>query len=256
MTERNKIFVSYRREDSPSETGRIYDRLTAQFGAQAVFKDVDDIPFGVNFKDYLDNVIQECVVLLVVIGPRWLDITDNSGRRRLDRASDFVRIEVEAALRRDIPVIPLLVGNASIPGENELPPNLRELAYRNGIEIRHDPDFHKDMDRLIRGIQDLFEMEPSYPEPEPEPSPIPQTTPAPGGTFQQVKTILEELFFVDGDLVSPGARLMDDLDLDEIDIIELVLDLEERYNAEITDDDADSFQTVGDVVSYLDTYLT
>jgi hypothetical protein len=148
-----KIFISYRREDSADITGRIYDRLVEHFGEDAVFKDVDDIPFGANFKSHLENILAQCVVELVVIGPHWLDVTDSAGQRRLDDPADFVRIEVESGLSREIPVIPLLVYGASMPGADRLPPSLAELAYRNGIPVRPDPDFHKDMGRLIRQLE-------------------------------------------------------------------------------------------------------
>lgn len=147
-----KLFISYRREDSADVTGRIYDRLLARFGREYVFKDVDNIPLGVNFKTHLENAVAECSVLLAIIGRQWLDIVDANGARRLDNPSDFVRIEIEAALRLNLPVIPLLVQGAAVPPEDRLPPTMSELAYRNGAPVRPDPDFHHDMDRLIKGL--------------------------------------------------------------------------------------------------------
>ena len=145
------IFVSYRRHDSSDVTGRIYDRLTQHFGKQSVFKDVDSIPLGVDFRQHLSDSVSQCDVLLAVIGRQWA--AGSAGRPGLDDARDFVRIEVEAALQRNIPVVPVLVQGASVPGEEELPETLRSLAYRNGIAVRPDPDFHQDMDRLIKGIE-------------------------------------------------------------------------------------------------------
>lgn len=145
------IFISYRRQDSADATGRIYDRLVQRFDRKQVFKDVDSIPLGVDFRTHLDNVVGRCRMLLVVIGPSWLASTGPNGRR-LDDDDDFVRIEIEAALARDIPVIPVLVGGASLPAKGELPPSLGPLTYRNGILVRPDPDFHRDMDRLIAGL--------------------------------------------------------------------------------------------------------
>ena len=147
------IFVSYRRSDSADISGRIYDRLIAKFGRDAVFKDVDSIPLGLDFKEYLDKQVGECQVLLAIIGDRWLDARDSSGNRRLEYPADFVRIEIESALIRNIPVIPLLVRGASMPSEENLPPSLQKLVYRNGIPIRPDPDFHRDMDRLIKALE-------------------------------------------------------------------------------------------------------
>lgn len=143
------IFISYRRDDSADVSGRIYDRLVNSFGAKAIFKDVDDIPFGVNFSDYLNSIIEKSKVILVVIGPKWLNIQNDQGQRRLDDPADFVRIEIEAALKRKIIIIPLLVSRASMPEVAKLPSTIQELAFYNGTQIRPDPDFHKDMDRLI-----------------------------------------------------------------------------------------------------------
>jgi hypothetical protein len=149
-----RIFISYRRADSQTITGRIYDRLLLAFGGpQAVFKDVDSIPVGVDFKAYLDQQIARSDAVLVIIGPRWLAIADESGRRRLDRPDDFVRLEIEFALRRGLLVVPVLVGNAAMPAERSLPKSLRALAYRNAALVRDDPDFHHDMDRLIGSLQ-------------------------------------------------------------------------------------------------------
>ena len=147
------IFISYRRQDSGDVTGRIYDRLVQQFGREAIFKDVDSIPPGVDFRRVLDKAVGQCNLLLAVIGREWLSSQNESGARRLDDPRDFVRIEIEAALRRDIPVIPLLVQGAGMPGENDLPPSLQALVFRNAIPIRPDPDFHHDIDRLLKGVE-------------------------------------------------------------------------------------------------------
>ena len=147
------IFISYRRQDSGDVTGRIYDRMVQQFGREAIFKDVDSIPLGVDFRVVLDKAVGQCNLLLAVIGRQWLSSQNESGARRLDDPRDFVRIEIESAMRRDIPVIPLLVQGAGMPGENDLPPSLRALVFRNAIPIRPDPDFHLDVDRLIKGVE-------------------------------------------------------------------------------------------------------
>ena len=150
----SRIFISYRRSDSADVAGRIYDRLVGKFDRKMIFKDVDSIPLGLDFKEYLDKQVGECKVLLAVIGDRWLDASNASGKRRLEDPTDFVRIEIESALERGIPVVPLLVRGASMPGEENLPPSLRKLVYRNGIPIRPDPDFHRDMDRLIKALEE------------------------------------------------------------------------------------------------------
>lgn len=148
-----KIFLSYRREDSADVSGRIYDRLTQAFEKAQVFKDVDSIPLGLDFRKHLQQTVTNCDVVLVVVGDRWLTASTTNGKRRLDDPKDFVRIELETALQREIPVIPVLVRGASVPEETELPPTLSTLAYRNGIAVRSDPDFHRDMDRLIQSLK-------------------------------------------------------------------------------------------------------
>ena len=147
-----RVFISYRREDSIGTAGRIRDGLASRFGDVNVFFDVDTIPLGVDFRRHIDRMVAECNAMLVVIGPRWLDAVDDHGRRRLDQPEDFVRLELEAALRRDIPVIPLLVDAARMPEPGQLPESVGGLAFRNGMPVRHDPDFHADVDRLSRRL--------------------------------------------------------------------------------------------------------
>jgi hypothetical protein len=147
------IFISYRRQDSSDVTGRIYDRLVQHFSKEAIFKDVDSIPLGMDFRMLLGDAVGKCNLLLAIVGRQWLNSQNESGTRRLDDPRDFVRIEIESALQRDIPVIPLLVQGAGVPAENDLPSSMRALVYRNAISIRPDPDFHHDIDRLIKGIE-------------------------------------------------------------------------------------------------------
>jgi len=151
-----KIFISYRRDDSRYITERIYDRLVQRFGANHVFKDVDSIPLGVDFRQHLDLAVAQCNFFLAVIGDDWLSAGEKVGKGLLHDFSDFVRIELESALKRGIPVIPLFVQNATVPSKKDLPDSLKPLIYRNGISIRPDPDFHNDMDRLIQAIETQF----------------------------------------------------------------------------------------------------
>ena len=148
----SKILISYRREDSADVTGRIYDRLIQVF-PQAVFRDVDSIPLGIDFQAYLDEQVAKCDVFLAVIGRDWMKAKSRKGKSRLEDPGDFVRIEIESALKREIPVIPVLVQGATIPKAERLPPSMQSLSYRNGIVVRPDPDFHKDMDRLIAHLK-------------------------------------------------------------------------------------------------------
>lgn len=151
------IFISYRRSDSQADAGRIYDRLATHFGKKAIFKDVDDIPPGVDFRDFLNDMLNQCQVVLAIIGPNWLNAVDDEGRQRLKNPSDWVRLELEESLRRqDVLLVPLLVSYAEMPRVDELPESLQNLAYRNYREARPDPDFHKDMGRLIEGLEQYF----------------------------------------------------------------------------------------------------
>jgi hypothetical protein len=146
------IFVSYRREDSREITGRICDRLNGEFGKETVFRDVDSIPAGVDFREHIGNTIDHCNVLVAIIGNQWLEAKNAKGERRLELAGDPLRVEIESALSRDIPVIPVLVKNAAMPEADELPESLQPLAYRNAIIIPGEPYFHYGVDRLIEEL--------------------------------------------------------------------------------------------------------
>jgi hypothetical protein len=152
-----RVFLSYRREDSQHITGRIYDRLEAQFGVDGVFMDVDTIPLGEDFRDTIHQAVSQCDVCLVVIGEGWLEVESGSkGRsRRLDDRRDFVRVEIETALRQNIPIIPVLVGTAGMPSPEELPESIEPLAYRNAGMVRPGRDFRVDIERLIEAIRRL-----------------------------------------------------------------------------------------------------
>jgi hypothetical protein len=151
-SEMNLIFISYRREDSPDAAGRVYDRLRSYFGENQVFFDIDSIPPGVDFRGYIRDFVSKCNVLVVIIGERWL-AKDSNGVSRLENPSDFVRIEIETALKRDIPVIPVPVGNAVVPSEEELPSAIKKLHYRNAYEVRTGTSFEGHIQRLIKGIE-------------------------------------------------------------------------------------------------------
>lgn len=147
------IFISYRRDDSADVTGRLYDRLTTAFGREHVYKDVDSIPLGVDFREHINALVGTCDVVLAVIGRQWLNVSGGNDSRRLDDETDPVRLEIVAALSRKIPVVPVLVGGSKIPPAEALPDDIKNLAFRNGTSVRPDPDFHKDVDRLIAGLR-------------------------------------------------------------------------------------------------------
>ena len=131
------IFISYRRDDSEGEAGRLYDDLIRVFGADAVFMDVSDIHPGKDFRRAIDENVSRCAVLLAIIGPGWTSVKDAAGGRRLDQPNDFVRLEIASALARDIDVIPVLVHGAPMPAPADLPESLQDLAYRNCVELTH-----------------------------------------------------------------------------------------------------------------------
>ena len=152
-----RIFISYRRSDSAAVSGRIYDRLCVAFGEPRVFKDVDNIPPGAKYRELLEHEVGKCDVLLAIIGPNWLNAADSQGQMRLAQAEDFVRIEIEAGLTRDnVLVIPVLVDDGNMPTPEQLPDALRDLHYRNAAVVRNDPDFNRDMGRLITTIRDTY----------------------------------------------------------------------------------------------------
>ena len=158
MPNPDSIFISYRRSDSQDITGRIYEYLEKRFGPEAIFRDVYSIPLGDDYRIHLREKAQTCRVLVVVIGPDWVTVSDPDGNRRLDNPDDWVRIEVETALDREIPVIPLLIDGACIPEEADLPSDLKPLAHRNAALARPDPDFQADMARLIRQVEKIVRL--------------------------------------------------------------------------------------------------
>jgi formylglycine-generating enzyme required for sulfatase activity len=142
-----RIFISYRRDDSGGWAGRLSDRLCQHFGRDNVFMDIDTIEPGLDFVEAIEQAVGSCDALIALIGKQWLTITDDAGRR-LDNPEDSVRLEIAAALARNIRVIPALVEGARMPRSTDLPDVLSRLARRNAIEIS-DTRFHYDVDRLI-----------------------------------------------------------------------------------------------------------
>ena len=137
------IFISYRREDAAGHAGRLCDRLTARFGGDRVFMDIQDIHPGQNFATSIEDTIATCDCVIALIGPHWLE----SVRKRASSRDDFLRYEIGASLRRKVPVIPVLVGGARMPAAADLPADLAELSFLNAIEIR-DESFDRDVVEL------------------------------------------------------------------------------------------------------------
>jgi hypothetical protein len=155
------IFISYRREDVEGHARSLFQDLTAEFGKDKVFMDVAGIEPGLDFRRVIDQQVASCEVLLAMIGKDWLDAKDESGRRRLDQPADFVRLETASALKRDIPVVPVLVHGAKMPQADDLPDDLKDLAYRNAVELTHarwDSDVRVLMDALRPHVVDATQQ--------------------------------------------------------------------------------------------------
>ena len=148
-----KIFISYRREDAQHQADRLHAVIAphVEDAARDIFIDIDNIPLGVNFAAHLDEKVSQCEVLLALIGPGWLEARNNAGNRRLDDPEDFVRIEIASALKRGIPVVPVLLDGAPVPRAQDLPEDLKELALRHGTAIQRQ-SFEADAIRLIKGL--------------------------------------------------------------------------------------------------------
>lgn len=147
-----KIFISYRRLDSQYVTDSIHDHMSRHFGKENVFIDVGSIPFGMDFRVYLAEQIAEHDVILVVIGPDW----GRMMQERTNEVNDFVRIEIENALKQNKLVIPVLVMEAKLPDFSNLPPSIADLQWKNAARVRRKPDLEHDCDRLAEGIQAYF----------------------------------------------------------------------------------------------------
>lgn len=142
------IFISYRRDDSGGFAGRLYDRLRGHFGAEEVFRDLDAIKPGFDYAEVIDDAVGECDALIAIIGKQWATIKDQDGHRRIDDPKDFLRLEVETALRREVPVYPVLLEGAIMPPIEDLPDSLKNLARHQAIEVS-DARWDHDVERLI-----------------------------------------------------------------------------------------------------------
>jgi hypothetical protein len=147
-----RLFLSYRRGDSAGHTGRLSDSLSARFGADHIFQDVEAVSAGADFVHEIGGALDRCDAVLAVIGPSWATVAGPDGRPRLDDPDDYVRREVAGALQRDLPVVPVLVGGASLPGADALPEDLRPLLRRQAVALR-DSSWQRDVDGLIDSLR-------------------------------------------------------------------------------------------------------
>lgn len=153
-----EIFLSYRRQDSQSATGRLADHLEAWFGPERVFRDHEAIIAGEDFADAIRRAIDASTVVLVVIGPRWADARDAQGRQRLALADDFVRLEIEAALAAGLPLVPVLVEGALMPGAHQLPASLEAFSRCQAMELS-ELRWRYDAQRLCEVLHERFAIE-------------------------------------------------------------------------------------------------
>lgn len=187
-----RIFISYRREETAYPAGWLYDRLADRYGGGQVFKDVDSIQLGDDFVESITRAVGSCDVVLVLIGDEWLTITDEHGRRRLDDPDDFVRLEVQAALTRNVRVIPILVDTARMPHADELPESLNRLVRRQALEFS-PARFEFDTSRLFKVLDTtLAEVRRSQDDGGIPAAPAPPPAPAPDRTPLREQTVHDE----------------------------------------------------------------
>ncbi len=146
------IFISYRREDTSGYAGRLYDQVSAHFGRDHVFMDVAALEPGSDFVDTIEKKVGTCDALIALIGKEWLTVKDEQNQVRLGRPGDFVSVEIAAALKRNVEVIPVLVGGAKMPLQRELPESLQLLSRRQALEIS-DVHFTRDVGDLIEALK-------------------------------------------------------------------------------------------------------
>ena len=181
------VFICYRRSDASAEAGRLYEALRRRYGRDHLFMDVGIVP-GDDWVDAIERAVSGCDVLLAVIGREWLAATDEQGRPRLTQDYDRVRLEIEAALRQGKPVVPVLVEEASMPDDHELPESLRALHRRQAIRVSH-ATFQRDFAELMRALRMIERKKPVAPAaPEPATSPLESAAlapprPAPDGAW-------------------------------------------------------------------------
>ncbi|MEA2645538.1 MAG: hypothetical protein QOE92_621, partial [Chloroflexota bacterium] len=171
------IFISYRRSDTSGYAGRLQDRLSAHFGHDQVFRDIDALQPGVDFVDAVDSAIRASSAVIVLIGRRWLSDPGASGRLRLQDVDDYPRMEITAALEQRVLILPVLVDGATMPDPEQLPEAIRRLGRINALELS-DTRWDYDVDRLIHRLEPAMASEAVVPPPPSAPVP-PPARPAP-----------------------------------------------------------------------------
>src|SRR5690242_15656756 len=146
------IFLSYRREDAAPYARLLRSELRERFPDADVFMDLDSIEAGLDFAEVIRDAVDSCAVLVALIGRQWATVADEQGRRRLDDPDDYVRFEVQTALKRGVRVIPVLVDNARPLRQQHLPAELHKLTRLNALELSYGR-YQYDSDRLLDLIQ-------------------------------------------------------------------------------------------------------
>jgi hypothetical protein len=162
----SRIFINYRREDTRSQASRLYEGLAKHYGDEQVFMDVDAIEPGLDWAEAIERAVGTSDVVLALIGKGWLDEL----HRREQSPPDFVRHELEAALRRDIRVIPVLVDGAAMPTVDDLPEELASLTRRQGFDLTTDR-WQWDSEQLLKRLDRVFGITEPDPTPTREPEP-------------------------------------------------------------------------------------
>jgi TIR domain len=224
-----RIFISYRRDDSRGYAGRLQGDLSRRYSEEHVFRDVE-IPPGADFGEYITSLVDKCNVVLAIIGPGWLDARDREGERRIDKPDDWVRMEIERALARDgVEVIPVLVDGATLPPREELPESLLALRRRNAFELsdrRWDYDVEelgKHLDALLRGTS-AVRVRPTAVATTPTPAVVPTPPPPPEpadrtGTAVLAAAAVALLTAFPADLLAHGLVNRAPLDRDDLQTV-------------------------------------
>ena len=144
-----KIFLNYRRTDNPHAIDRLVERLVNEFGKDNIYYDIH-IPIGVNWRTHIAESVSQCDVFLAVIGDAWVEEL-----KRREGTEDNVRWEIESALQRKVPIVPIQAGQSELPPRDVLPSDIAELADWNGLRLRPGQDFQGDVGRLIDRLRQL-----------------------------------------------------------------------------------------------------
>jgi hypothetical protein len=200
--EHRKIFISYRREDSSGESGRLKDKLEQTFGKDNIFYDVETLEAGLNFDQSIAKALSESKVLLAMIGPHWLKVADSKGTLRIQKPEDWVRKEIAEAIKRGIRVIPILVNGAEMPDPDELPEDLKELSLKHAQELTSSR-WNYDVGELTK-VLEKFILKKAEPKPKAEPKETIIATPPPyvPPVIKQKSWIAKNYLYVLGGVVA------------------------------------------------------